>query len=55
MEEVKKKKRVAWNKGLTKDTDERVRKNAERTKNTVLERYGTTSVFGSKEVMKDTY
>jgi hypothetical protein len=48
VEEIKKKKRVAWNKGLTKETDERVRKNAENTRKTVLEKYGTTSVFGSK-------
>ena len=44
------KKRVAWNKGLTKETDPRVLKNAMHTKETVLQRYGTTSVLASKEV-----
>lgn len=41
----------AWNKGLTKETDERVAKNAEHTKQTVLDRYGTSTVLQSKQVL----
>lgn len=52
MEDVKTyNKRHAWNKGLTKETDERVRKNAENTRKTVLKKYGTTTVLQSKEVL----
>ena len=40
-----------WNKGLTKETDERVAKNAENTKATTLARYGTTCVMQSQQVL----
>jgi hypothetical protein len=43
-----------WNKGKTKETDERVAKNAANTKATVLSRYGTTTVLNSKEVLDKT-
>ena len=48
---VYKRTKSAWNKGLTKETDERVAKNIEHTKQTVLNRYGTTSVLQSKKVL----
>lgn len=48
---VYKRTKPAWNKGLTKETDERVARNAEHTMQTVLNRYGTTTIFQSKEVL----
>lgn len=48
---VYKRTKPAWNKGLTKETDQRVAKNAEHTKQTVLDRYGTTTVLQSKQVL----
>jgi len=48
---MEKKKRIPWNKGLTKETDLRVAKGAENTKNTVLSRYGVSNIFQSKEVL----
>lgn len=48
---VYKRTKPAWNKGLTKETDERVRLNAEHTKKTVQERYGVSTVFQSKDVL----
>ena len=45
----------AWNKGLTKETDERVRRNAENTKQTVLKKYGVTTVLQSNKVLNDAF
>ena len=41
----------AWNKGLTKDTDERIAKAEETKKKTNLSRYGVENVFQSKDVL----
>lgn len=41
----------SWNKGLTKETDERVARNAEHTQQTVRDRYGVGTVLQSQEVL----
>lgn len=43
----------AWNKGLTKDTDERVRSYIEHSKNTRIERYGSTSYNKGKHLSEE--
>ena len=50
---VYKRTKPAWNKGLTKDTDERVRKNVEASRSTVQQRYGVDSVFQIPEVQAE--
>lgn len=45
------KKRVPWNKGLTKETDSRIAKAELKKKQTVLQKYGVSNVFQSKEVI----
>ena len=50
---VYKRTKPAWNKGLTKDTDERVRKNVEASRNTVQQKYGVSSVFQIPEVQAE--
>ena len=47
--------RPAWNKGLTKETDSRLcrsKESIEKQKSTVLEKYGVSNVFRSKEVLE---
>lgn len=48
---VYKRTKSAWNKGLTKETDERVARNTEHTQQTVYDRYGVNTVLQSKEVL----
>lgn len=50
---VYKRTKSAWNKGLTKDTDERVKINSERRDKTKLERYGS-STFNNIDKIKNT-
>lgn len=48
---VYKRTKPIWNKGLTKETDERVARNAENTRKTVIDRYGVGTVLQSKQVL----
>lgn len=45
---------VPWNKGLTKDDDPRIGRATEKRKNTLMERYGTTS-YNNSEKRADTF
>ena len=48
---VYKRTKPAWNKGLTKEVDDRVRRNSEHTRDTVKKKYGVTTVLQSKRVL----
>ena len=53
--ETEKKKRIHWNKGLTKDKDPRVAKGEENKRKSNLAKYGVENVFQSKEVIDKLY